>query len=129
MALAENEEYEASVVENELVDELAPLLSNGTEPALYKTISRRSDAGDLPPDDADLELAKQKQEQVRTADSTSGVYATISVLLLGVFVSQTDQSLVLTAKSRRTSTTSRALPGLFQPTSSHNVSPSHFTGS
>lgn len=44
MALAENEEYEASVVENELVDELAPLLSNGTEPALYKTISVR-----LPP--------------------------------------------------------------------------------
>ncbi|CAK1363584.1 unnamed protein product [Cercospora beticola] len=93
-----------------LVDEFAPLLPNGAEPSvLYRTISvraytptyvvleliarqRRSDAGDLPADDKDIELAKRRHDRGK---ASSSVYATISVLLLGVFVAQVDASLVL----------------------------------
>ncbi|KAI5366203.1 Putative major facilitator superfamily, MFS transporter superfamily [Septoria linicola] len=75
-----------------IVDEFAPFLPDGTEPTLYRTISRRSEAGDLPPHDKDVELAKKRQAQ---QVPSNGVYATISVLLLGVFVAQVDASLVL----------------------------------
>ena len=53
---------------------------------------RKSDAGDLPPHDKDLELAKKQQAK---QGAPRGVYATISVLLLGVFIAQVDASLVL----------------------------------
>lgn len=56
-------------------------------------IRQRQTQGEiLPPDNADIELAKNASEFERT---TTGVYATISVLLLGVFISNIDASLIL----------------------------------
>lgn len=96
-------------------DEFAPLLPDGTEPLLYRTVSvcllqiiatgndlmltlsqKRSTltSPQLPVDDSDLELAKGQSSQQQNSPSP-GVYATISVMLLGTFVAQIDTSLVL----------------------------------
>ncbi|KAK5170455.1 uncharacterized protein LTR77_005043 [Saxophila tyrrhenica] len=74
------------------LSECEPLLPDGHAPALYKTISHVNEitkqANGLTDDD---EGAHVKEVKPRAA----GVYTTLSVLLLGVFVSQTDQSFVL----------------------------------
>ena len=72
----------------------SPLLSKTrtNSHSLYRTISRISEHEPLPPDDEDIELAKTKTS---SSGPHTNVYATISVLLVGVFISQTDQSLVL----------------------------------
>ncbi|CAK4030877.1 Vacuolar membrane amino acid uptake transporter fnx2 [Lecanosticta acicola] len=75
-------------------DERSPLLSdNEADGPLYRTISRSTTAEFLPPDDADIGTSKQNTSQKGSV--SSGVYATISVLLLGVFLCNADQSLVL----------------------------------
>ena len=53
---------------------------------------RRSGADFLPPDDSDIEQVRRESASGETRRSP---WATLSVLLLGVFISQTDQSLVL----------------------------------
>lgn len=94
----------------EAVNETTSLLPQATEPSLYRTLSVRpaktvqtqmltdgyqriSQQEPLPTDDADVDLAKEVK--ANGTGTSAGVYATISVLLLGVFISQTDQSLVL----------------------------------
>jgi hypothetical protein len=62
---------------------------------LYRTLSRISTQEQtLPTDDADVELSKAED-----TSPSAGIWATLSVLLVGVFVSQTDQSLVLATYS------------------------------
>ena len=72
--------------------ERAPLLSRTSSTTLYRTISRISEYEPLPADDEDIELAKTKST---SAETSTNIYATLSVLMVGVFISQTDQSLVL----------------------------------
>ncbi|KAK3112975.1 hypothetical protein LTR53_010185 [Teratosphaeriaceae sp. CCFEE 6253] len=72
-----------------------PLLHDGRKASgasLYRTLSRISEHAPLPADDDDLELAKTPSTP---ASPGRNVYGTLSVLLIGVFISQTDQSLVL----------------------------------
>ena len=52
---------------------------------------RRSDAEFLPPDDSDVELSKREHASGRTKSP----WATLSVLILGCFISNADSSLVL----------------------------------
>lgn len=59
---------------------------------------RISEQEPLPSDDADVELAKD--DKANGSGTSADVYATLSVLLLGVFISQTDQSLVLATYGR-----------------------------
>lgn len=49
-------------------------------------------AGSLPPDDADIELAKN---ELQSESTTKGLYGTISCMLLGLFLCNMDASLVL----------------------------------
>ncbi|KAK4927977.1 hypothetical protein LTR49_005176 [Elasticomyces elasticus] len=72
--------------------EVEPLLRRESQATLYRTISRISEQEPLPPDDTDIELAKTT---TTTSGTSRSVYTTLSVLLLGVFISQADQSLVL----------------------------------
>ncbi|KAK5720390.1 hypothetical protein LTR17_015027 [Elasticomyces elasticus] len=72
--------------------EVEPLLRKASQATLYRTISRISEQEPLPPDDTDIELAKTT---TTTSGTSRSVYTTLSVLLLGVFISQADQSLVL----------------------------------
>ena len=84
-------------------NEYEPLLPDALEPSLYKTISVSASAceerpqliktqhtSEIPPENADVETGQED-----AARKITGVYTTLSVLLLGVFVSQTDQSFVL----------------------------------
>ncbi|KAK4952433.1 hypothetical protein LTR10_009239 [Elasticomyces elasticus] len=72
--------------------EVEPLVRRESQATLYRTISRISEQDPLPPDDTDIELAKTT---TTTSGTSRSVYTTLSVLLLGVFISQADQSLVL----------------------------------
>ncbi|KAK5713540.1 hypothetical protein LTR15_011240 [Elasticomyces elasticus] len=72
--------------------EVEPLLRRESQATLYRTISRISEQEPLPPDDTDIELAKTT---TTTSGTSRSVYMTLSVLLLEVFISQADQSLVL----------------------------------
>ncbi|KAK4540745.1 hypothetical protein LTR36_008960 [Oleoguttula mirabilis] len=74
-------------------DETTSLLPQASESRLCKTLSRVREQESLPVDNADAELAKD--DKAKDPGTSTDVYATISVLLLGVFISQTDQSLVL----------------------------------
>jgi predicted MFS family arabinose efflux permease len=73
-------------------DENTPLLSKSPEPTLYRTLSRISEQEPLPADDADVELANND----KTSDTPRPqVWGTLFILLLGVFVANTDASLML----------------------------------
>ncbi|KAK3722453.1 hypothetical protein LTR37_002445 [Vermiconidia calcicola] len=69
--------------------EYEPLLPGGLEPTLYKTISHASEHA-KPPIDEETAFQSTTPEP-----KAAGVYTTLSVLLLGVFISQTDQSFVI----------------------------------
>ncbi|RMY01880.1 hypothetical protein D0867_11238 [Hortaea werneckii] len=81
-----------SGTENE--DERTSLLPNDQPNTLYRTLSRISEPAEpaLPPDDTDTNATANKKTP---ASSSANVWATLSVLLVGVFISQTDASLVM----------------------------------
>ncbi|KAI7547008.1 MFS general substrate transporter [Hortaea werneckii] len=81
-----------SGTENE--DERTSLLPNDQPNTLYRTLSRISEPAEpaLPPDDTDTNATANKNSP---ASSSANVWATLSVLLVGVFISQTDASLVM----------------------------------
>ncbi|RMY47500.1 hypothetical protein D0865_08626 [Hortaea werneckii] len=75
-------------------DERTSLLPNDQPNTLYRTLSRISEPAEpaLPPDDTDTNATADKKTP---ASSSANVWATLSVLLVGVFISQTDASLVM----------------------------------
>ncbi|KAI7085638.1 MFS general substrate transporter [Hortaea werneckii] len=79
-------------IENE--DERTPLLPNDQPNSLYRTLSRISEPAEpaLPPDDTDTHITTIKEN---TGSNSANVWTTLSVLLVGVFISQTDASLVM----------------------------------
>ncbi|RMX91660.1 hypothetical protein D0868_13862 [Hortaea werneckii] len=81
-----------SGTENE--DERTSILPNDQPNTLYRTLSRISEPAEpaLPPDDTDTNATANKNSP---ASSSANVWATLSVLLVGVFISQTDASLVM----------------------------------
>ena len=76
-------------------DERAPLLPNDQSNTLYRTLSRISEPAELvlPPDDTDTNAIANEETPAPSSDNN--VWTTLSVLLLGVFISQTDASLVM----------------------------------
>nr|OQO31991.1 hypothetical protein B0A51_00333 [Rachicladosporium sp. CCFEE 5018] len=83
--------YDDDEAYEEALDEHTALLTEPDYPSLYRRLSRRSDADYLPQDDDDVEHVRR--------ESLGGVrksaWASLSVLLLGVFVANADASLVL----------------------------------
>lgn len=82
------------MAETQNEDERTSLLANDRSNTLYQTLSRISEPAEpaLPPDDTDTNAILNKDAP---ASSSTNVWATLSVLLVGVFISQTDASLVM----------------------------------
>ncbi|RMY45081.1 hypothetical protein D0863_16110 [Hortaea werneckii] len=82
--------------ETEIEDERTSLLVPSDQSnTLYRTLSRISEPAEpvLPPDDTDTNAIANEETPAPSSDNN--VWTTLSVLLLGVFISQTDASLVM----------------------------------